>query len=149
MQTHKKRKALLLAAQTALVTGSFQAGAGATSYSWSSSTDPTWTNQNNWSGNVVPGASDAAIFGTVAPPSAAVTIGSDQSLGAVLDPLANTSSLTINGPGAGSATLTLFGQSTTQLQSTVSFTGSNVVISATGLTPNTAKGLTFGPSLNL
>ena len=119
MRKHTKRKALLLAAQTTLITGLWQTGARATTYTWISSTDPTWTNQANWSGNVVPGVNDAALFGTVAPPSATAIITSDQSLGALVDPLANTSSLTINGPGSGSATLTLFGQTVNAQQGTL------------------------------
>lgn len=150
MRRYSRRSALILATNATLLAGFWQRTAHANTYTWTSTTDQSWSNQANWSGNVVPGSGDAGLFSSsFVPASQIVNVTSDISLGALLDNLAVSKALTINGPGAGSATLTLFGQTATVPQAGSSFTGANVVLSATGNVSNAAKNLTLGSSLNL
>jgi autotransporter-associated beta strand protein len=143
MRGSSRRKAVILAANAALLAGAYSAQAN--TYTWLSTTDQSWTNAANWSNNTVPGSADAAMFNTAAPSSATTLIGSNLTFGGIVDNLAATSSLTING----TSTLTLTGLTVSVPQNGGTFTGSNVIITATSPNAVTTKNLTLGSTINL
>ena len=150
MRKSYRRNALILAANTALLTPIWQHGAHANSYTWVSTSSPTWTASANWNGGTtVPGAGDAAIFTTAhVPPGHSVTIPSDVSVGAIIENLASTASLTIDGT---SSNVTLNGLNVSvPYYNNTTFTGSNVIIAATSSSNSTSgKFLTLGSGLTL
>ncbi len=144
MGNSSKRKAVLLAVNATLLAGLSQSTVQGNTFTWLSTTDQTWTNPGNWSNNTVPGLNDAALFNTASPPSATVNIPGNLSVGAIIDNLAATSSLTING----TASVILSGQTVSIPQSGGTFSGSNVILSATSTTANGTKNLTTGSGIN-
>ena len=149
MRKSSRKSALILAVNTAMLGAFWQQHAQASAYTWASTTSSTWTASANWSGGtVVPGAADTAVFSTSAvPPGHSVTIPGNISIGAIVENLASTASLTIDGTGG---TVMLEGQTVTVPYFGGSFTGSNVILTATSsANSTTGKFFTLGSGLTL